>query len=125
MTFQIDPRQSRICFRADPNVFRESARQWRSLMPNTEAAFPCPAVIAASHEVRREKTDSSDLTEIRKKKASTRAIRCLLLPDFQHPFLEQGDIVIPECCAVRLDVDELMLDARANLAAPSGLILTV
>ena len=79
----LDPRQSRILFRADPECCAEAARQvaladvqYRGELSHAQAGIAAqPRGSAGKNRL------LAIFTEILKKKLSTRAIRSLLLPD--------------------------------------------
>jgi len=106
-----DPRQSRILFRAGPECCAKAARQvaLADVQYRGELSHAQAGIAAQPRGSAGENRLLAIFTEILKKKAFDARDPFAAAAGLHHPFLEQGDIVIPENVAQSdLDVDELM-----------------
>src|SRR5258705_1237954 len=106
-----DPRQSRILFRAGPECCAEAARQvaLADIQERGEFSYAQARIAAQPRGSAGKNRLLAILTEILKKKAFDAGDPFAAAAALHHPFLQHGDIVIPENVAQSdLDVDELM-----------------
>src|SRR5258707_1797027 len=119
-----DPRQSRILFRAGPECCAEAARQvaLADIQERGEFSHAQARIAAQPRGSAGKNRLLAILTEILKKKVFDACDPFAAAAALHHPFLQQGDIVIPENVAQSdLDVDKLMHGRPRQLGGALGL----